>query len=164
MSDTTTATYSYSVTDIEIVMRRFAADIVMIASSSGAFTEEKARAYAHDAEVLAKAGYLTKVDLTLFSGAAEVKAVTYQVNTSSGDLRTSRPGGVMWPRVLNPNFRIVLSYSNTYTATVHEQLKGKLKIAWDWTNADTTHSSLARSGGRDYASNGFGMQRKDYGS
>ena len=33
MSYTSTATYTYSVTDVEVVMRRFSADIVMIAAS-----------------------------------------------------------------------------------------------------------------------------------
>jgi hypothetical protein len=164
MSSTATATYTYSVTDIEIVMRRFSADIVMIATSSGAITEDKARDYAHDVEVLAKGGYLKSVDLTLLSGGAEVRAVTYNVNMSSGDLEMSRPGGVMWPRVQSPDFRIVLYYTAAYTDSARAQTKGKLKIGWVPTNADTSHSSLSRSGGRDYASNGFGMQRKDFGA
>jgi Bacterial HORMA domain family 1 len=159
-----TATYTYSVSDIEIVMRRFSADIVMIATSSAAISEERARTYAHDVELLAKGGYLKSVDLTLLSGAVEVRAVTYNVNTSSGDLETSRPGGVMWPRVQSPDFRIVLAYNDTYTASAREQMKGKLKIGWVTSYADTTHSSLSRSGGRDYASNGFGLQRKDFGA
>jgi hypothetical protein len=164
MSSTATATYTYSVTDIEIVMRRFSADIVMIATSSGAITEGKARDYAHDVEVLAKGGYLKSVDLTLLSGGAEVRAVTYNVNTSSGDLEMNRPGGVMWPRVQSPDFRIVLYYTAAYTDSARDQIKGKLKIGWVPSNADTSHSSLSRSGGRDYASNGFGMQRKDFGA
>jgi hypothetical protein len=164
MTNTVTGSYTYSVTDVEAVMRRFSADIVMMATSSGAITEDAARSYAHDVEVLAKAGYLTKVDLTLFSSAIEVKAVVYEVNTSSGDLAMSRPGGVMWPRVANATFRIVLSYTSAYTAAVHEQMKSKLKIGWVWTTADTSHLSLTQTGGRNYASNGFGMHRKDYGS
>jgi hypothetical protein len=43
-------TYSYTLTDIETVVRRFTADIVMIAQSSGAVSEAKARDYAHDVE------------------------------------------------------------------------------------------------------------------
>jgi hypothetical protein len=164
MSSTATATYTYSVTDIEIVMRRFSADIVMIATSSGAITEDKARTYAHDVELLTKGGYLKSVDLTLFSGAAEVRAVTYTVNTSSGDLEMSRPGGVMWPRVQSPDFRIILTYTDAYTASAREQMKGRLKIGWVASNADTSHSSLSGRGGRDYASNGFGLQRKDFGA
>jgi len=164
MSHTATASHTYSVADVEVVLRRFTADIVMIASSSGAISEDTAKSYAHDAEVLAKAGYLSKVDLTLLSAGVEIRAVTYEVNTSSGELSTSRPGGVMWPRVQNPDFRIVLSYTAAYTAAAREQVKPKLKMGWVPTTADTSHSGLSKTGGRDYASNGFGMQRKDYGS
>lgn len=164
MSYTATASVTYSVTDVEDVMRRFSADIVMIATSSAAITEDKARTYAHDVEALAKEDYLEKVDLTLFSGNLEVRAVTYNVNTAGADLGMSRPGGVLWPRVANPTFRIVLYYTALYTAAARERMKGKLKIGWVSTNADTSHSSLTRSGGRDYAKNGFGLQRKDYGS
>ena len=42
-------------------------------------------------------------------------------------------------------------------------MKPKLKIGWVPTTADTTHAGLAASGGRDYASNGWGLQRKDFG-
>ena len=87
-----TFAYSYTVTDIETVVRRFTADIVMIAQSSGAITEAKARAYAHDVEALAKKNYLEKVDLTLFSGEIEICATQYVVDTSVGDLAMSRPG------------------------------------------------------------------------
>jgi hypothetical protein len=161
---TITDTETYSVADIEIVMRRFSADIVMIATSSAAITETKARDYAHDVELLAKAGYLETVDLTLLSGAVEVKASRYEVNTSSGALTMSRPGGVLWPRVADPNFRIVLSYTDAYNAAARERMRGKLKIGWVPSNADTSHSGLKLSGGRDYASNGWGLQRKDYGT
>jgi hypothetical protein len=164
MSHTATAsdTYTHTTADIETVVRRFTADIVMIAQSSGAITEAKAREYAHDVEVLAKLGYLKKVDLTLFSGTTEVRATQYVVSTSAGDLTMSRPGGVMWPRVANSDFRIILGYTDAYTATVHESMKGKLKISWAPSNADTSHATLVASGSRDYASNGWGMQRKDF--
>ncbi len=90
MTHTTTDTYTYTTSDIETVVRRFTADIVMIAQSSGAITEAKARDYAHDVDALAKKGYLKKVDLTLFSGSTEVRATQYVVNTSAGDLTMSR--------------------------------------------------------------------------
>src|ERR1700730_12935403 len=121
-----TDTETYSVVDIETVMRRFFADIVMIATSLGAITEATARDYAPDVEALAKAGYLKKVDLTLFSCGVEVSASRYEVNTSSGDLTMSRPGGVLWPRVADADFRIVISY----TQYLDEKMKGKVKISW----------------------------------
>lgn len=164
MSYTATAsdTYTYTTADIETVVRRFTADIVMIAQSSGAITEAKARDYAHDVEALAKKGYLKKVDLTLLSGTTEVRATQYVVSTAAGDLTMSRPGGVLWPRVANPNFRIVLSYTDAYTAVARETMKANLKISWVPSYADTSHVTLIASGSRDYASNGWGMQRKDF--
>jgi len=164
MSSTATqsTSHTYTTADISTVVRRFGADIVMMAQSSAAITEAKARDYAHDVEVLAKSGYLKSVDITLFSGTTEVRATQYVVSTAAGELSMSRPGGVMWPRVANPYLRIVLRYTDAYTSLAREATSGRLKIGWAPTNADTSHPTLAASGGRDYASNGWGMQRKDF--
>ncbi len=162
MSQTATATATYTMTDIEKVVRRVTTDLVMIADSSGAITADNARDYGHDVELLAKNGYLKKVDVTLLSGGTEKRAVRYEVNTSSGNLTLSRPGGVLWPKVPNPLLRVVLSYSSAYDGAGRQKLAGKLKISWSPTNADTSHSSLSATGGRDYASNSYSMQRKDW--
>lgn len=159
---TASESHTYTTADIQAVVRRFAADIVMIAQSTAALAEATARDYAHDVEALAREGYLKKVDLTLFSGPTEVRAVQFTVSTAAGDLTTSRPGGVMWPRVTSPRLRIVLGYTDAYTAAAREAMRGKLRIGWVPTDADTNHATLVASGGRDYASNGWGMRRKDY--
>ena len=162
MSQTATAAATYTTTDIEKVVRRVTTDLVMIADSSGAITADKARDYGHDIELLAKNGYLKKVDVTLLSAGVEKRAVRYEVNTASGSLTSGRPGGVLWPRVASPYLRLVLRYTSAYTDAAREKMAGKLKIGWTPTNSDTSHSGLAASGGRDYASNNFGMQRKDW--
>jgi hypothetical protein len=162
MSYTYAATETYSVADIEVVMRRVTADLVMIASSTGAITEEKARSWGHDIEVLAKNGYLKKVDLTLLSFGVEQKATCFEVNVASGDLTMSRPGGVMWPQVPNPELRIVLSYTSDYDNAAKEKMSPKLKINWVPSTVDLSHSTLTSSANRDYVSNGYGMQRKDF--
>lgn len=162
MSQTYSATETYSVADVELVMRRVTADLVMIANSSGAITESKARDYGHDIEQLAKRGYLEKVDVTLLSGVVEQQATTYIVNTDAAGFATSRPGGVMWPKVPDPYLRIILFYTGDYDAAAKVQMGSKLRIGWSPTKADTSHSALASSNGRDYVSNGYGMQRKDY--
>ena len=74
----------------------------------------------------------------------------------------SRPGGVLWPRVLSPWLRVILTYTGAYNSAAKAKQQNKLKISWGPTYADTTHFTLAPSGERDYASNGWGMQRKDY--
>ena len=165
---TSTSTYSasetYTHTDIATVIKRFTADIVMIAQSSDAITEQKARQYAQDVEELAINGYLKKVDLTLLDGSVEVRAAQYTVSISSGELSMSRPGGVRWPRVNSPYLRIILSYTSTYDAAAKQAMKSKLNINWMPTNEDTSHSALKNNGGRDYAKNGWGMQRQDFAS
>ena len=164
MSYTQTATQTYTTVDIENVVRRFTADIVMIAGSTGAITEAKARDYAHDVEALAKAGYLRKVDVTLLSYGVEVSAATYTVNTSAGDLITTRPGGVKWRRVPGPHLRIILSHTSSYNDDARESMRKRLKVTWVPTSEDTSHSTLKQVAARDYASNGWGLQRTDFGS
>lgn len=167
MSYTATATASetYSVVDIETVMRRVLSDLLMIASSSGSITEATAREYAHDIELLAKNGYLRAADVTLISSSGlELRAVRYEVNTAASALSMSRPGGVLWPRVNGAWLRIILYYTDRYTDDARSEMAGRLRIGWVPTNADTSHAGLSSNSGRDYASNGYGMQRKDYSS
>lgn len=169
MSYTATATASgtetYSVLDIETVMRRVLGDLLMIASSSASASEAKVREYAHDIELLAKRGYLKSADVTLISATGlELRAVRYDVNSEAGDLTMSRPGGVLWPRVNGAWLRVVLYYTGKYNDDARSDMAGRLKIPWGPTNADTSHTGLSSSGSRDYASRGYGMQRKDFGS
>jgi len=164
MSQTHSAseTQTYSVADVEVVMRRVTADLVMIASSTGAVTEHRARDWGHDIEVLAKNGYLKSVDLSLLSASIEQRATRFDVNMESGEFTMSRPGGVLWPKVTRPELRIVLYYTSGYNGAAKKQMIGKLRIEWVSTSADTSHSTLKSTASRDYVSNGFGMQRKDF--
>jgi hypothetical protein len=157
-----TSTSTYTVADIEKVVRCVKADLMMIGDSTGGWTPEKAGHYAHDVEILAKAGYLKHVDITLFSGGVEVKAARFDVNTEAGSLTSSRPGGVLWPRAADPYLRIILRYTSDYDDAARAATKKQLKIDWSPTNADTSHSTLNSAGGRDYASHAYGMQRKDW--
>ncbi|RWJ21190.1 MAG: hypothetical protein EOR27_24375 [Mesorhizobium sp.] len=159
---TASATATYTVADIENVVRRVKADLAMIADSTGAWTAAKAADYAHDIEVLAKAGYLAWVDVTLLSNGIEKKAVRFNVDTDAGSWTASRPGGVLWPKVPGAHLRIILGYADAYTSAARETTKGKLKIGWVTSYEDTSHASLTSSGGRNYASNAYGMQRKDW--
>lgn len=162
MVSTSTATTTYSIADIEIVMRRVTSDLIMIASSTGAITESEAREYGHDIELLGAKGYLQSVDVTLLNGGKEIKAIRFDVNLSAESLTMSRPGGVLWPRVETPYLRIVLTYASQYTPEAKEYMRKKLKISWAPTNADLSHTTLKMSAGRDYVSNSYGVQRKDF--
>ena len=74
----------------------------------------------------------------------------------------SRPGGVLWPRLPGATLRIIISYTAAYTEEARQKTNGKLKIGWTTSYDDTSHSSLSSSGGRNYVSNAYGMQRKDW--
>lgn len=161
-SSTRTRTTTYTQEDVSKVVRRFTADLKMIAASSKSITEAKAAEYAHDVEYLAQRGYLKMVDVTLLTGSVELKAVQYSVLIGSADLTPSRPGDVLWPEVKGATLRVVLTYTSDYTSPIKEQTLPKLKIGWVPTDASTDHAKLKESGGRDYSSNGFGVTRKDF--
>lgn len=163
MSTTTaTRTATYTSVDVENVVRRVKADLTMIADSTGAWTAAKAADYAHDIELLAKKGYLSWVDVTLFSGSTEVKAVRFNVDTDAGSLTSARPGGVLWPKVADPWLRMVIGYTDDYDDDARRAMRDRLRISWTPSHDDTSHPSLSGGGGRDYASNAFGMKRKDW--
>lgn len=161
MTQTVTQTSTYTTTDIEAVMRRFTADLIMIAGSTGAVTEDRARDWGHDIELLAKNGYLKYVDLTLLSNGVEQKATRFNVN-DSGSLANDRPGNARWPKVDEPHLRIVVSYHSSYDQPAKDKLAGKMKVSWTTNHDDISHSGLTQTGGREYSSNGYGMRRKDY--
>jgi len=163
MSSSYSSTASYTFADIEKVVCNFRADLLMMADSSKALTQEKARQYANDVECLVKGGYLQKVDVTLldFLG-TELRAVTYDVQTEAGNMSGSRPGGVRWPTTQFGSIRVILWYTADYDAVAREKMSEKLEISWGPTSMDTSHSALQSGTGRNYASNGFGMQRKDF--
>jgi hypothetical protein len=162
-SSSFTGTSTFSVADIEAVMKNLKADFRMIAQSSNAITEAKADDYSHDVQELATAGYLKKVNLMLFSNGVEKYAVEYTPNTDAGGLTSSRPGGVNWPRVENAKLEIVLSHNKSYDAEAEKTMRNKLRINWVSTSMDTSHSTLTHSSGRDYTSNSYGMNRRDFG-
>lgn len=160
MAYASTITETYTETDIEIVIRRFRADLIMIAQSSGAITEDKARDYAHDVELLAKHKCLDGVDITLLSGTQEIEAARYTVDTNTGNLAMERPGGVMWRHVPNAILRIVLIVTKNYDKA---RFQNRLKIKnWSPTDADLGHSSLKPISERYYVSNGWTLHREDF--
>jgi hypothetical protein len=161
-TSSSTKTYSYTNADVTKVVRRFTADLLMIASSTKGMTEEEAAKYGHDVEYLAQRGFLKFVDVTLLDNGAEVTASQYLVRAGSNDLVPSKPGGVLWPAVGSPKVRIVLRYTDTYSQAEKDAAKPNLRFTWSSTDANLNHPSLKASDARDYSSNGYGISRKDF--
>ena len=162
MSQSFTSSESYSVADIQNVIRKVTADFLMIAESTRAVEVERAKKWAHDVELFARNGYLKQVDLTLLSNGKEVRAIRYTTKTEGGELESSRPGGVLWPEVAGAELRIVISYTKAYDQSAREKLRSSLQIPWTTSTADISHSSLGSTAGRGYSSNDYGIQRQDF--
>lgn len=162
LTTTTTETYSWTETDIEHVMSRFHADLKMIAQSTGTWPEKWTDDVAHDVEYLAKRGYLKEAHVMLFSYGVEKRATVYTVNEQAKDLTSSRPGGVLWPRLPAPTLEIVLSYTSRYDTAAREHVARHLNCNWVPTKLSTSHVGLTLGAGRSYARNGWGLQREDY--
>jgi len=162
MSHTNTASETYSVVDIENVVRNFAADLRMIAESSNTWSREMVDHYVSDITYFAKNRYLLYLDVTLLSPlSVELKAARYTVNEASGELTASRPGGVMWPRVPSATLRVVVGKNSKWDSEPPDT--SKLQISWVASSIDISHSSLHESAERNFVSNSYGLQRKDYG-
>lgn len=160
MSATVTATTTYSVTDIENVMRNFGADLHMIAQSSNTRTRADVDDVLHDITFMAKGNYIEYVDITLLSQGRELRAARYKVNETASDLTTSRPGGVMWPKVEGATLRIVVGETAKWTRSPID--RSRLIKPWSRTNDDLSHRGLQSTTGRNFVSNGYGLERKDY--
>lgn len=159
---TYSSTNTFTVADVEKVMRSVKADLIIIATTTKAMTENDATNYAHDIEVLAKNNHLEYADVTLMDGSSEVRAIKYEFQTE-GATGSERPGGVTWP--LTPKdkggwIRIHLRYADSSSAEKRAELY--LKLSWVPASTDTSHKNLKSSAGRGYSSNGFGTNRKDF--
>jgi hypothetical protein len=159
-SATQTQTQTYTVADVEKVIRRFTTDLRMIAESSGAITRSEAEDYGYDVEYLAKKGYLKFVDVTLLVNGAEQKAVRYTVNTQAGDLAADRPGGVLWPALSGAHLRVIVGPTEAFW--LKASVVSALRISWVPTSQDVSHSSLGEKDGRTFVSSAYGIVRKDY--
>jgi hypothetical protein len=160
MSYTATITATYSTVDVENVIRNFAADLRMIAESTATWSRDQVENYVSDVSYLAKRKYLSYVDLTLLHAGVEVRAVRYTVNETSGELTTSRPGGVLWPRLVGATLRIVIGTTAKWESEPPD--RSQLKISWSTSTADISHSRLKVAEGRNFTSNAYGLLRKDY--
>src|SRR5260221_1120910 len=160
MTHSASATQTYSTADVENVVRNFAADLRMIAESSGTWNREKVENYVSDVNTLAKKAYVKFVDVTLLSHGADIKAARYIVNENSGELTASRPGGVLWPRVTGATLRIVIGPTEKWNVAPPD--RGELNMFWTSTSDDISHSGLQVGGGCNFTSNAYGFERKDY--
>lgn len=162
---TATYTSTYTVVDIENVLRKFKTDLTMIAESTRAMDAQLMQDIAADLLVLAKGGHLKEVDITLIHNGAEIRAAQYSVTEQGGDLAAARPGDVTWPCLPGAWLRVVIRRTPAWYALPDYDRRGieqRLQRAWTPTSDDLSHTTLHTRGGRNFTSNAYGMTRKDF--
>ncbi len=162
MSATKTGSTTHTTADVQKVMLRVLADFAMVAESTGCWTSQEAADYAHDVEELSKDGHLKHADVTLLDGSREVKATRFVPSVSGTGMHNQRPGDLLWPYMAGASLRLVLRYNSSYDAAARKAMTLRLRINWTPTDADTSHSGLHTQPGREYSSNGFGIERTDW--
>jgi len=164
MSTTFTQTTTYTVSDVARVMNCFAADFDMFAQSTGCCTRENVKAVTADVTAMAKAGYLTEVNLSLVpaSGGSPIRAAKYEVKADGSLSNGAMPGKSLWPSTPGGTLYATVVYSErwwTLTDSQRANFKAGLQQTWGTSSIDVSFPNLARSLDRNYVSNGYGIRK-----
>ena len=158
---TYTREYTHTKTDIRKVFECFHADLLMLATHTGAMPLNEANNVAHDVFVFAENQCLSSVHIQLCDSNGDcINAHRYEPNENlfgSG----VRPGGNSWPYQPNGRLHVILSIANT---DVEREVisSGRLRINWGRSHLSTDYSGMQMSDSRQYTSNGYGLTRATY--
>jgi hypothetical protein len=161
---TATQSHSYTTADIAKVIDCFAADLDMIAQSTGLLGWEMARYSADDVKVMAQEGYLVEANIVLEDASgAVIRAAKYEVATDASTLTAQRPGNNLWPGTPGGQLYVVVRYSQKWLRNMNDSQRAAfirtLKTNWSPSNTDLAFPYLTRSSDRSYVSNGWGVTK-----
>jgi hypothetical protein len=168
MSNTTTRTTTFTVSDIRKVVDNFAADFSMMAQATGLRTFESVFRTVSDLKTLAEWGYLIKVTIFLYDkDGNKICAALYKVSESAVGWQSDRPGNNLWPRTEGGQLRVLATLTDAWwnmndverATFIRERA---LFSSWSPAEWDTSLLGLNSSQGQRYASNGYGWQRTNY--
>ncbi|HTD08639.1 MAG TPA: hypothetical protein VK680_07085 [Solirubrobacteraceae bacterium] len=166
MSASETYSTTYTAADVKKVAARFAADLAMVAESTGKLSSAEVRDYISDVTALAVAGYLKRVFLALFDGKGEeVRARSYEVSTDASLWTPDRPGANLWPKLSGGELSVITSRNAAWAALTPEKkvaFNAGLAIKWSPSKVDTRFPKLTGAATRHYASNAYGLERMDF--
>ncbi len=166
MSTSETYSTTFTAADVKKVAARFAADVAMIAESTGKLSPAEVRDYISDVTAFAVAGYLERVFLALFDVAGEeVRARSYEVSTDASLWTPDRPGGNLWPKLSGGELTVIVFRNAAWAALTPEkktEFNADLAIKWSPSKVDTSFPKLTGAAKRRYASNAYGLERTDF--
>lgn len=158
---------TYTIADVAKVVDRFAADLHMVAQSTGLMSTAKAKDYAADVKVLAQRGYIYRVDIVLSDVSGNIiKAASYTTSTDASGWTSDRPGNSLWPRTPGGTLDVLIFRSAEWLALTSGQQcafeSTYCNIGWSPSDIDASYPGLVGSYDRRYSSNAFGMERTLY--
>jgi hypothetical protein len=165
---TSSQTTTFTATDIRKVVDSFAADLWMIAQSTGLRSRENVESIVSDLKALAESDYLLGVTLILSDSAgAKVRARRYTVSTQAIAWGNDQPGGNLWPKLEGGSLQIIGALSDAWwniSAETKNRVRERigLKYGWELTSTDTSFSDMTARQDKRYSSNGFGIERTSY--
>lgn len=165
---TTTVSSTYTTADVGKVVDQFTADFHMLGAATGLASSQRAADVGHDVKLMAKNGYIDRVDIVLLNAAGkEIRAAKYSISTNAGLWTPDRPGNNLWPRQVSGSLNVVVSYSTTwYQLSIEARRRfhaEECRRPWGPSSIDTTYPGLVARLDRRYASNAYGMERTLYG-
>ncbi len=165
-SHTFAVTHTYTRVDIRRVINEIAADLDMIAESSGVLTRDEVNDYVADLVAFAQEEYLSEVHLGLRNRfGVEVRATRYRFSGAASGWQTQLPGNNLWPRTPGGTIEVGLRYSQEYRqlpVATRAQFLATLRLRVGPSSMDFNHSGLAGSLDRLYASRGFGAEKFNF--
>lgn len=170
MSATGTLSKTFTSVDIRKVVENFAADVSMMAQSTGLLTRDYVGKVVADLNKFADARLLISVQIMLKDARGiKLRAAVYKVSEAAVGWVSDRPGNNLWPRTPDGSLRICAWMTTTWNAKSATQKAAFVKeqgLNWPWnpTTEDLSLVGLTVSAGQKYASSGYGWQRDNYGT
>ena len=171
---TFTITPTYTKVDIRKTFENFEADLRMIVSRTGTWTEDYMENVCHDIYLFAEYSMLRTVDITLKDEDEKdeakkiVRAAKFTVNANGSVTAGGRPGGNNdWPRLPNGKLNVVVTNMTKYDDMSEEERAAfrkdvGFKSPWGPIKIDLTYQHLRKENGQLYGSSGYELKKDDY--
>lgn len=168
MTQSTTASYTYSVIDIRKVASSLAADFDMARATTGLIPDDTlADDLIADVTAFAEAQLVASVDIVLLDHMGRtLRAARYTPGTDAAGWDIDRPGGCVWPRTPTGRLEVVVknnqAWSDLGTAGQRRFAADDLRLSWQPSGINLSHPGLTQVADRRYASNSYGMARTSF--
>jgi hypothetical protein len=168
MSTSASQTKTFTKADIRKVIENFSADFFMIVEATGLHSRDYVAKITHDLNIFAEFDCLIQVMLLLKDkNGKKLKAAVYTVSNSAIGWSADRPGNNLWPRTTDGTLSVIATMTSAWNNKTESQKADfvknySLNWAWSASTSDSSVMGLSSASAQQYASNGYGWERKNY--